>query len=586
MIEQLTIGVLGHVDHGKTALVKAITGTDTDRLEEEKRRGLSIVLGFAYLEHAQGSIDFIDAPGHEDFIRTMIAGATGIDAVLLVIAADDGIKPQTREHFAIAQLLGIKQGLIVINKSDLVDSSVLAATRDEITEAMRGTFLEHAPVHVVSAKTGGGIEGLSQDLFSTIASKPPMVSADTFYLPLDRVFTIDGIGTVGTGTLRRGVIRCEDEVQIMPSAATATIREIQVHGCKVEQAFPGQRVAVNLRGVKREQLERGQVLIRPDSIQETTCLHAKLKILKDLPRLPKRNELIRLLFGTTEVLAKMRVVGDGSVESGTDVLVQFRCRDSTVVSTGERFIARTSSPVMTFGGGEILATSEQLLQLPKDALVSHLQKLEHPDTETKIDLLSEQALKRLAEFHDANPTAVGQDLELYRAACLEFSSAENVAYVIGQLAEDGKIDVVDNAISLSTFTPDENVDPAEREAIDSVERVFRESGAVTPSLDEVLDGNPVRKRAYQYLKEAGKLVALKDHSGAKFLVFHQDTIDAIKKQLSERYPPPSHFTVSDFRQLTGSTRKYVIPMLEYLDRNRITIRQGDFRTVSRIEGSE
>ncbi len=585
-MEQLTIGVLGHVDHGKTALVKALTGTDTDRLEEEKRRGLSIVLGFAFLEHDQGSIDFIDAPGHEDFIRTMISGATGIDAVLLVIAADDGIKPQTREHFAIAQLLGIKQGLIVINKSDLVDSSVLAATQDEITEAMRGTFLEHAPIHVVSAKTGDGIKDLTKDLISTIASKPHEASADTFYLPLDRVFTIDGIGTVGTGTLRSGAIRCEDEVQIMPSAATATIREIQVHSRKVEQASPGQRVAVNLRGIKRDQLERGQVLIRPGSIQETTCLHTKLRILKDLPRLPKRNELIRLLFGTTEVLAKMRVVGDGSIEPGADALVQFRCRESVIVSTGERFIARTSSPVMTFGGGEILDTSEQLLQFPKDALVSHLQKLGHSDTETKIDVLSEQALQRLTEFHGANPTAVGQDLDHYRAACLEFTSAENVAYLIWQLAEDGKIDIVDNAVRLSTFNRDENVDPVDREAIDSVEQVFRDGGAVTPSLAEVLDDNPARKRAYQYLKEAGKLVALKDHSGTKFLVFHQDTIDAIKKQLSETYPPPSHFTVSDFRQLTGSTRKYVIPMLEYLDRNRITIRQGDFRSMSRIESSE
>jgi selenocysteine-specific elongation factor len=582
-MQQLTIGVLGHVDHGKTALVKSLTGTDTDRLEEEKRRGLSIVLGFAYLEHDQGSIDFIDAPGHEDFIRTMISGATGIDAVLLVIAADDGIKPQTREHFAIAQLLGIKQGLIVINKSDLVDSSVLAATRNEITEAMRGTFLEHAPIHVVSAKTGDGIEALTQDLISTIASKPHKASADTFYLPLDRVFTIDGIGTVGTGTLRNGAIRCEDEVQVMPSAATATVREIQVHNQKVVEASPGQRVAINLRGIKREQLQRGNVLIRPDSIQETTCLHARLQVLDDLPRLPKRNELIRLLFGTAEVLAKMRVVDSAEIEQGATVLVQFRCRETVVVSTGEYFIARTSSPAMTFGGGEILDTSEQLLQLPKDALLGHLQKLEHVDAETKIDVLSEQALLRLAEFHAANPTAVGQDLDLFRAACLEFASAENVAYLVRQLGDSGKIDIIDSSVRLTTFNRDDSVDTTDHEAIAAVERAFRDGGTVTPSLDEVLDDDPARKRAFQTLKDAGKLVAIKDHNGSKFLVFHQDTIDAIRKRLAETYPPPSHFTVSEFRVLTGSTRKYVIPMLEYLDRNRITIRQGNNRSLSRIE---
>ncbi len=572
-MDQLTIGVLGHVDHGKTALVKALTGTDTDRLEEEKRRGLSIVLGFAYLEHEQGSIDFIDAPGHEDFVRTMISGATGIDAVMLVIAADDGIKPQTREHFAIAQLLGIEQGLIVINKSDLVASNQLAAVQNEIKEFMHGTFLEHAPVHIVSAKTGDGVDGLKQELLSKIPSKSSKASGDTFYLPLDRVFTVDGIGTVGTGTLRSGVIRCEDEVQIMPSAATATVREIQVHNKKVGQASPGQRVAVNLRGIKREQLERGHVLIRPNSIRETKCLHAKLQVLNDLPRLPKRNELIRLLFGTTEVLAKMRVVGDGSIEAGKEILVQFHCRDSVVVGTGEHFIARTASPIMTFAGGEILVNADAVVV--DDSIVI---------ARDAFDDLCEQAIQRLAEFHDSNPTAIGQDLDLFRATCLDVSRAEIVAHLIRHLnVEKKKIDIIDNTVRLSTFNRDDKVDAPDREAINSVEQLFRDGGTVTPSLDEVLDNNPARKRAYQYLKEAGRLVAIKDHSGAKFLVFHQDTIDAIKKQLLEAYPPPSHFTVSDFRVLTGSTRKYVIPMLEYLDRNRITIRQGDFRSLSQIE---
>jgi len=572
----LTIGTAGHIDHGKTALVKALTGTETDRLAEEKRRGMSIVLGFAYLECDQGIIDFIDVPGHENFVRTMISGATGIDAVLLVVAADEGIKPQTREHFAIAQLLGIKQGLIVINKSDLVDSSVLAATRDEINQSVRGTFLEQAPIHVVSVRSGDGIDALKQELFSTLvrkgASKPPEASAEPFYLPLDRVFTIDGIGTVGTGTLRSGAIRCEDEAQIMPGAATATIREIQVHGRKIAEASPGQRVAVNLRGVKRDTLNRGNVLIRPGSIQKTKSLHAKLQILDDLPRLPKRNELIRLLFGTTEVLAKMRVVGDSAIESGAEVLVQFHCRDSVVVVTGEHFIVRTSSPVMTFGGGEILVNTAAVV-IDDSTVIAR----------DAFDELCDAALQRLAEFHDANPTAVGQDLDLFRAACLELCRAEIVAHLIRHLHDENKIDVLDNTVRLTTFNREDKVDASDREAIDSVERLFRDGGAVTPSLDEVLDDDPARKRAYQTLKDAGKLVAIKDHSGAKFLVFHQDTIDTIKKQLLETYPPPSHFTVSDFRVLTGSTRKYVIPMLEYLDRNRITIRQGDFRSLSQIE---
>ena len=634
---QLTVGVLGHVDHGKTSLVKALTGTDTDRLDEEKRRGMSIVLGFAYLDCDQGIVDFIDAPGHENFIRTMISGATGIDAVLLVIAADEGIKPQTREHFAIAQLLGIKQGLIVVNKADLVDGRLLAEIQDGVRKAIQGSFLEQAPIHTVSATNGDGIEELRQVLASMIVNKPPRASADTFYLPMDRVFTIDGIGTVGTGTLRSGAIRCEDQVEIMPSALKANIREIQVHNRKVDEAFPGQRVAVNLRGVKRESLERGQILIRPGSIQETTCLHAKLHVLDDLPRLPKRNELIRLLFGTKEVLTKMRIVEDSPLESGASLLVQFHCRDPVIVSTGEHFIARTCSPVLTFGGGEFLDTSQNLLQLPRDALISHLRKLEQADIEAKIvahiqvagmrgiSLLSlaerataskvqvnavleaanavvidgaiaidstafaelcERALLALEEFHGENPTAVGQGLDQFRTQCLRLCPSEIVEHLIEYLRDAKKIDVIGNALGLSDFNRDDNINSSDREAIDYVEQVFRDGGAATPALEEVLDNDPARKRAYRYLKESGALIALLDSSGTKCLVFHRDTIDAIKKKLAETCPPPGSFTVSDFRILTNSSRKYVIPMLEYFDRNRITIRNRDYRRLSQAAYSE
>ena len=623
--------MLGHVDHGKTSLVKALTGTETDRLEEEKRRGMSIVLGFAYRECDQGIIDFVDVPGHENFIRTMISGATGIDAVMLVIAADEGIKPQTHEHFAIARLLGIKQGLIVVNKSDLAGGSLSAITQDEIREAVRGTFLEHAPIHYVSAKSGEGIEGLNQALVSMIDNKPRGAGADTFYLPMDRVFTVDGIGTVGTGTLKSGVIRCEDEVEIMPSALKANIREIQVHNRQVTEATPGQRVAVNLRGIKREQLERGQILITPGSIQETTCLHARLHVLDNLPRLPKRNERIRLLFGTNEVLAKMRIVEDSPLEFGASLLVQFHCREAVIVSTGEHFIARTCSPVFTFGGGEFLDTSENLLHMPKDVLIKHLLKLEKGDIEGKITAhvqaagmqgfsllsLAERAtapgpqvhavLKKagakiidnaiaidrrvfdefcaksthsLEEFHRKNPAEVGQGLDLFRAQCLKMCPTEIVEYLIGHLSDEKKIEVAGNTVRLSGFSRDDNINSSDRELIDSIERVFRDNGAATPPLAEVVGDDPARKRAYHYLTESGKLIPLIDSSGTKFLVFHQDTIEAIKKQLSETYPPPHKFTVSDFRVLTNSSRKYVIPMLEYFDRNRITIRNGDYRALS------
>jgi selenocysteine-specific elongation factor len=634
--EQLTVGVLGHVDHGKTALVKALTGAETDRLEEEKRRGMSIVLGFAYLETERGIVDFIDVPGHEDFVRTMISGATGIDAVLLVVAADEGIKPQTLEHLAIARLLGIKQGLIVVTKSDLADQSMLDKSLDDIRETVQGTFLENGPNYVVSTINGNGIDELIQALANMIAKKQHRSSADNFYLPIDRAFTIDGSGTVGTGTLRNGAIQCEDEVEIMPAGLKANIREIQVHGHKTTEAFPGQRVAVNLRGIKREQLSRGQVLIKPGSIQETSCLHARLRILDDLPRLPKRNEAIRLLFGTEEVLAKMRIVEGGLeaslLEQGASLLVQFRCRAPVVVSTGEHFIARTCSPVMTFGGGEILDTSEGLLQMSKNALAMHLQKLEQADTGGKViahihaagtqgisllglaersnasmpevkavldkskavliedtvvvdsqafEGLCEAAISALEKFHQQNPSDPGQNLDLFRASCVKSCSATIVEYLIKYLGDTEKLVVTGKTIRLFKFDQNDNISSSDRELIDSIEQVYRENGATTPSLDEVTGQDPDKKRAYQYLKESGKLIPLKDQSGKKLLVFHLDTFEGIKRQLSETYPPPSRFTVSDFRVLTDSSRKYVIPILEYFDRNRITIRDGDFRVLTK-----
>jgi selenocysteine-specific elongation factor len=629
---QLTIGVLGHVDHGKSALVRALTGTETDRLEEEKRRGMSIVLGFAYLETDQCIIDFVDVPGHENFIRTMISGATGIDAVLLVVAADEGVEAQTREHFAIAQLLGVRQGLIVVNKTDLADESLLAATRNGIRDAVRDTFLENAPVHQVSARTGDGIENLQQALVSLVVNKSPRDQAATFCLPLDRVFTVDGYGTVGTGTLRNGVIRCEDEVEVMPSSLKARIREIQVHNQKVTEATPGQRVAVNLRGVKREQLKRGQTLMNPGSVHATNCLHARMHVLNDLPRLPKRNELVRLLYGTTEVLVKMRVVDESSLTSGAKLLVQFRCREPVVVGAGEHFVVRTCSPAVTFGGGEILDSSERLLQMRKETLIEHLQMLEKADAEGRVavhlqaagtdgisllrlaekaiasvaqvnsgvarakavivdgsfaidhrafDELSKTATSELKEFHRENPSLVGQDLALFRAQILKSCSAEIVENLIKQLVEMKKIELVGNTVRSSEFNLDDNINTSDRELIEAVEQIYKDSGTVTPSLEDVMAADPERKRAYQYLREAGRLVSLKDSGGSKTLVFHRDTIEDIKTKLSEKYPPPQQFTVSEFRQLASSSRKYVIPLLEYFDRNRFTIRSGDYRIVKR-----
>jgi len=627
---QLTIGVLGHVDHGKTALVKALTGTDTDRLEEEKRRGLSIVLGFAYLEQPSGMIDLIDVPGHESFIRTMIAGATGFDGVLLVVSAEEGIKPQTAEHFDIARLLGIRRGLIAVTKRDLVDDKRLQEVTGEIRAFVRGTFLEGAPVHPVSALDGSGLSGLQEALNRMITEPQERPIGYFFSLPLDRVFTMGGFGTVATGTLRKGRLSPGDEVEIMPAGIRAGVREVQVHKARVDSAVAGQRVAVNLRGVKRDQVAAGDVLITPGSVRPATGIYARLQILEDVPRLPKRNEAVRLLFGTTEVIAKLRLLDRDALEPGTDALVQIRCRQPVIAGTGERFILRTCSPVTTIGGGEFLDTSASLATLPRAAAAAHLERLEKADLAGRVqeyvrlagtrgvtlssllertsatrsgllallesagipviedniaigrsalEELSALAMQGLADHHRDEPSQPGMRLENFRLSLQQETGPVIIEYLIKHLGDAGSIRMEGSTIRLADFSQEDGISDTERELIHSIEKIFREGQAAPPELAEVIGRDRDKKRAYEYLKDAGRLIPLRDTSSRRLYVFHRDTLEEIQDKLIREFPPPKPFTVAEVRSLVHSTRKYVVPLLEYLDRSRFTVRRGDLRTV-------
>ncbi|PYS67560.1 MAG: selenocysteine-specific translation elongation factor, partial [Acidobacteria bacterium] len=351
----IIVGTAGHIDHGKSALVRVLTGTDPDRLPEEKKRGITIDLGFADLELGDLRIGFVDVPGHERFVKNMLAGAHGIDVLALVIASDEGVMPQTREHFDICKLLGVKQGIIVLTKQDLVDAEMLSLVEEEARELVKGSFLETAPIVALSSRTGAGLEGLKGNL-KQVAAKVPARSSDyVTRLPIDRAFSMKGFGAVATGTLISGEITEASELELLPTGINVRVRGIQVHGKSVQSAVAGQRTAVNLAGVDVAQLERGMVLAEPRTLKTTQIIDAKIDALPLASRGVRSRARVRLHLGAAEVLGRVRVIGDrGEIAPGESGLVQLRVELPVVATHGDRFIIRSYSPAETIAGGVVL----------------------------------------------------------------------------------------------------------------------------------------------------------------------------------------------------------------------------------------
>ena len=627
-LAQITVGVLGHVDHGKTSLVRALTGMETDRLREEKERGLSIVPGFAYLESESGIIDFIDVPGHEDFIRMMISGATGIDYLLLTVAANEGVKPQTEEHFNIAGLLGLDKGLVVITKSDLATAADCDRIRDEIRRFTAGTFMENAPMIATSTSDGDSINNLRTLLERQLLNPAGRKDTGRCYLPLDRVFTMPGFGTVATGTLRYGALKNGQEVEIMPRNSRARIRQLQVHNKSEEVAYPGQRVAVNLRNVDRSGIERGDALASPGYLKPTRLLDVELQLLDRVNPAPRYGEMIRVLFGTCEVPAVLRILGDGQPNPGSTNVAQLACRHDVAVPVGERFIMRSMSPVTTIGGGRILdncpakhrrsdqravsrlsgmasgSTVEVVhelirtkgtrgmeltdlsrsVNLATDELIELLDKTEvvfvGPQrllSRTAFDGLCDQALACTAQFHEANPNRKGQPLTELRTS-LEAGVDDLVfRFLVERLGERGLVQTDKSIIRLREFDPLGTLDAGEKMIAGEIAAAFAAGGLKPPELDEVLQGNPQRKRLYRLLTETGELVPVHNRDANRVLVFHRRSIGGMVRKLESAYPGSTAFSVAEVRKLVDTSRKYAIPLLEYLDSQRVTIRIGDKR---------
>ena len=631
-MKSIIVGTAGHIDHGKTALVRALTGIDADRLQEEKRRGITIDLGFAHMDLPGRNgetlrLGFVDVPGHERFVRNMLAGVGGIDLVLLVIAADESIKPQTREHFDILQLLGAKRGITVLTKSDAVDAETLEVVRLEVEEFLRGTFLEapKAPIVAVSSLTGAGLEDLKQALVTAAAEIEPRDSQALARLPIDRVFTMKGFGTVVTGTLISGTIRKEEELEVFPTGRRVRVRGVQVHGNASDAAVAGQRTALNLTGASTEDLTRGMTLAPPSTLAATRRLDVQLRILPSASRALKTRTRVHFHSNTMETVAELRLHGQTQVPPGESVFARVVLPEAALLLPGDRFIIRQFSPVVTIGGGIVLDANpttraaglteflkllvtgrpEQILEariarqgdsgLEMKTLVAEtgfsLETIHHllarlvqegrivPIAEAFVQSGSLEALKlalfqKVEQFQQQNPLEPGVGREQLRDQ--RSVSPEIFDAVLAMLVRNKKLEVTGDQVRL----PGRGVvmKAEEAESKKTIEDAFAKAGLKVPALNEVLAGLKVDK------VRAQKIVTLllRDRVLVKVseeLVFHRSALEELRRQMAAQKAKSSKIDVGDFKEMTGVSRKYAIPLLEYLDRERVTRSVGDAREI-------
>jgi len=629
--KNVIVGTAGHIDHGKSALVEALTGTHPDRLEEERRRGITIDLGFAFLDLGSVRLGFVDVPGHERFVRNMLAGAGGIDLVLFVIAVDEGIKPQTREHFDICRLLGIPRGIVVLTKSDLVDSISRDIVRLEVEDFLRGSFLEGAPIVAASARTREGLPELRETLTRVALQVATKDTRRYFRLPIDRAFAMKGFGTVVTGTLVSGQVSREDEVELHPARRRVRIRGVQSGGQSVERATAGQRTALNLAGVELEDVRRGMVLTVPGRFSATRHLDARI-VLLDSARPLKSGARVHFHQGASHTVARVTLLEEGQLLPGGSALAHLVLQEEVFLAPGDRFIFRQFSPVATIGGGTVLQTvrrrrlrDPEALQLlttiergskqemlramveaapegmSQETVIARTVWLEEEVLAAAEALQAQKALQILrrgplllastarleacaarvresiAQFHRAKPLADGMSKEDLRTQAAGdagpdiFQGAVNQLVATRELAISGEmVKRAGRAVALS---------PEEARARQGIEAAYGQSGLLSPSPPEVfaklgLDSARAQSLMQLLLREK---VLVKIGDG---LIFHANALTQLRQSLAnhkQKHGP--RISVPIFKELTGVSRKYAIPLLEYLDRSGVTRREGDERVI-------
>ncbi len=634
-MKHVVVGTAGHIDHGKTRLVKALTGVDTDRFKEEQERGITIDIGFAPLPLGPGlTVGFVDVPGHERFVKNMLAGIWGIDLVMLVVAADESIKPQTREHFDICSMLRVARGVIALTKIDLVDRELVELVSLEVREFVRGSFLEDAPLVPVSAKTGEGLDRLRSALADCAGRARAGRPAGILRLPVDRSFSVRGFGTVVTGTLVSGSIEDGGDAAVYPQGMTCRVRGLQVHNETVSSASAGQRTAVNLQGVDSSAVRRGDVLARPGELSPTSLLDVRLTLLPHAPAPLKDMARVRFHQGTSELLARVRLLGQEVLAPGGQSYAQVRLERPGCCLPGDRFVIRRYSPTVTIGGGVVLdahpvkhrgaasadllgrlarletadargalaiylegepaglaiadlavragRTKEEVLELAgkKDAGRDILKTGESPSA-ALIDPVACAALEKavageLAAYHRANPLRPGMPREELRERCFSRAGTEVFRFVLSRMQAAGAVSSDREAIRLAAHKV--TLSPGEERMMHDLDESFRAAGLNPPTQEEVaadLGMDPDRAgRMLHLLLVSGRLIRIKDGK-----LFHADAIEGLKTRLRELLPARRVIDIGSFKELTGTSRKNAIPLLEHLDSVKVTRRLGSDREI-------
>ncbi len=620
-MKNIIVGTAGHIDHGKTTLVKALTGIDADRLQEEKRRGITIDLGFAHLPLTPDTrLGFVDVPGHERFVRNMLAGAGGIDLVLLVVSAEESIKPQTREHFDICRLLGIRQGIVVITKCDLVPHDLVDLVQLEIEEFVEGSFLQGAPIVPVSASTGAGLEALRSALKGAAARVPPRNPLSPARLPIDRAFSMRGFGTVVTGTLLTGTLQRDQELEILPLQRLLRVRSLQVYGSPAARAEAGTRTAVNLPDIDVQAIQRGMVLAEKGGFDSTRSVDCLVELLPSARPLKNRAP-VHFHSGSAAIQARVRFFHNADLEPGCSSMARLSFAEPAVLAPGDRFILRQFSPVVTIGGGSVLdihppaerrtSRIEARLQIlagadevakaalliaesahgisaedlarrlglrSKESLAlaraAHAIVIDGPHwivTRNWLDTERDRLVSAVRAHHAEAPLSPGLSKHDLKARVLPQVPAflfDAALSGIAELTVEGE--VVRHRSHRVTLSGDEEA------ARQTIAGAFRSAGLTVPDVAQVLaqtglDSNRSQTLMRQLLKERILIRVSAD------LVFHEAALSDLKRQLATRRNQP--FTVSVFKEWTGISRKYAVPLLEFLDREHVTLRNGDSRVV-------
>ena len=630
-MNHVIIGTAGHVDHGKTLLIKALTGIETDRLQEEKKRGITIELGFAHLDWEDGTrAGIVDVPGHEKFIKNMLAGAGGIDLAMLIVAADDGFMPQTLEHLDILTLLGIKDGCLVITKSDVVDPEWLEMMQEEIVDRLEGTFLEGKPIYAVSAYTGQGIPELKEALHGMVQRAAIKNMRVPFRLPVDRVFSVDGFGTVVTGTLIEGSMHEGDLAEMVPSGAATRIRNLQVHGKDVDTAYAGQRVAVNLAGLKKADIKRGDAVAKPGSVRTSRMLDVRLQNLRGSNRVIQNDSQVHLYHTSQVQLAKVVLLDRDALHPGESCYAQLRLADPISTKNGDRFVIRFYSPLETIGGGVILDDSpvrhKRFQQPVLDALkikesgsggdrtiqvlaefgnelptaAQMAAKLRQDEAEVAdalhdlcgqgraveplegrfvassvMDKTWDTCREILAGYHKVNPLHAGMKEAEVRQKCFKNVDQTTADALLGALRQEGKIRRISERYALADF--EIKFTKRQNNIKQKLLQTYKTADLESPATDDVLSAFPQNektdaKQVLESLVTGGELVMLTPQ-----ICWYKDVYARVCDVVKAHFAEHETITLGELRDLINSSRKYTLAVLEYYDKNRITKKDGDLR---------